>query len=69
MSRDWLRHSTVDRRTLRPLSMVHVSPCQQPCRPTARAGLFSKPAVMGEEKEHTEPQMEMQLEMDHKMRI
>lgn len=34
MSRDWLRHSTVDRRTLRPLSMVHFDPCQQPCCPT-----------------------------------
>lgn len=30
MSSDWLRHSTVDRRTLRPLSMVHFDPCQQP---------------------------------------
>lgn len=34
MSRDWLRHSTVDRRTLRPLSMLHFDPSQQPCCPT-----------------------------------
>lgn len=34
ISRAWLRHSTVDRRTLRPLSMVHLDPCQQPCCPT-----------------------------------
>ena len=33
ISRDWLRHSTVDRRTLRPPSMVHFDPCQQPCCP------------------------------------
>lgn len=35
ISKDWLRHSTVDRRTLRPLSMVHFDPCQRPCCPVS----------------------------------
>lgn len=73
MSRDWLRHSTVDRRTLRPLSMAHLSPCQQPCRPTRTPSSVQQTCNNGEGKEKknitTELQMDTQQEMDYKVGI
>lgn len=68
MSRDWLRHSTVDSRTLRPLSMVHFSPCRQPCRPSRTHSSVQQTCHNGRRGAHvtTELQRETQREMDHK---
>lgn len=68
MSRDWLRHSTVDRRTLRPLSMVHFSPCQQPCCPMHTLSYVQQTCNNGEEKKREKTHITTELQINKYMK-